>query len=333
MEPVLIINDLAIGYGDKIVVNDFNLSVRPGEFISLLGPSGCGKTTVLRTIAGFQPALGGRILLEGRDITALPPERRDVGIVFQNYALFPTMTAYENIAFGMRVARRPKAEIDARVRQIAETSGIAAHLDKRPAEMSGGQQQRVAIARALVMGSRVLLFDEPLSNLDARVRITMRREIKRMQADFGFTAIFVTHDQDEALSMSDRIVVLNGGRIEQLADGQTLYAEPASAFICEFIGNANELPPALAERLTGHRHGRVFVRHEDVILSEPRADDPAPAEVTHVEFLGGYSRIECDMPGGRLAAVRHGGAVPQVGDRVSVSLRDSGVHVFAGDDA
>jgi len=322
---VLEIDGLDLGYDGKIVVPGFTLSVAEGEFVSLLGPSGCGKTTILRALAGFLPAMSGSIRLMGRDITRLPPEARDIGIVFQNYALFPTMSAFENIAFGLRVARRPRAEIEVKVRAIAETSGIAAHLDKTPASLSGGQQQRVAIARALVMGSRVLLFDEPLSNLDAKVRLTMRAEIKRLQRELGFTAIFVTHDQEEALSMSDRIVVLNGGATEQIGRPRDLYAHPATPFIATFIGASNELPPALAEQMADAPRGRCFVRHEDVILGS----EGVPATVEHVEFLGPISRIDCRVGDALLSSVVPGGVFPEIGSETRLCLRPGAVHVFA----
>ncbi|AIC29931.1 ABC transporter ATP-binding protein (plasmid) [Rhizobium etli bv. mimosae str. IE4771] len=327
VDSVLSLQSLTVGFPGTTVVHDLNLEVADGAFVSLLGPSGCGKSTVLRTIAGLMPALGGRIVLEGRDLTSLPPERRNIGIVFQNYALFPTMTAFENIAFALRVAKKPKAEIERRVQDVAAMAGIADQLDKKPASMSGGQQQRVAIARSLVTGSRVLLFDEPLSNLDAKVRASMRQEIKRLQKELGFTAIFVTHDQEDALTMSDVIVVLNQGRIEQIGDGRTLYRKPATSFICEFIGLSNELSPPLAARLLGRPiQGRSFVRHEDVELG---ASEGIPARVKHVEFLGAYSRIDLCVEGHALSAMLIGDGLPEPGTIVSLAIRPSAAHVFA----
>ncbi|MDK1389935.1 ABC transporter ATP-binding protein [Sinorhizobium sp. 7-81] len=326
-DRVLSLQNLDVGYPGMTVVHNLNLEVAGGTFVSLLGPSGSGKSTVLRTIAGFLPALGGRIALEGHDITTLPPERRNVGIVFQNYALFPTMTAFENIGFALRVAKKSNAEVEKRVREVATMAGISDQLDKRPANMSGGQQQRVAIARALVTGSRVLLFDEPLSNLDAKVRALMRQEIKRLQTELGFTAIFVTHDQEDALTMSDVIVVLNHGRIEQIGDGRTLYRKPATPFICEFIGVSNALAPSLASRLLGGDiNGRSFVRLEDVLLGVP---DGLPARVNHVEFLGAYSRIDLAVDGHAVSAMLIGEELPEPGSTVSLAVRPGAAHIFA----
>jgi putative spermidine/putrescine transport system ATP-binding protein len=325
-DPVLSIVDLNLCYDEKTVVRDFNLSVAQGAFISLLGPSGCGKTTILRAIAGFLQAKSGRILLDGKDITTLPPERRNIGIVFQNYALFPTMTAFENIAFGLRVAGLSETEIKSKVGQIAEISGIAQHLGKKPANLSGGQQQRVAIARALITGSRVLLFDEPLSNLDAQVRLTMRHEIKRLQKSMGFTAIFVTHDQEEALSLSDTIVVLNSGKTEQIGTARDLYDRPATPFVAGFIGAVNELSPSIAARLVGIETGRCFVKHEHLLL----ADRGVAARVEHVEFLGPLTRLDFSLDGYALSSLRFGGEVPSVGDEVQLAVREGSAHVFGG---
>ncbi|MCA1371062.1 ABC transporter ATP-binding protein [Bradyrhizobium sp. BRP14] len=325
-DSVLSLKNLNVGFPGMTVVRDLNLDVADGAFVSLLGPSGSGKSTVLRTIAGLLPALGGRIVLGGLEITALPPERRDVGIVFQNYALFPTMTAFENIAFALRVAKNRQEEIARRVHEVAAMAAITDQLDKKPASMSGGQQQRVAIARALVTGSRVLLFDEPLSNLDAKVRTSMRKEIKRLQSELGFTAIFVTHDQEDALTMSDVIVVLNHGRIEQIGDGRTLYRKPATPFICEFIGISNELAPPLAARLLGRDvKGRSFVRHEDVVLG---AAAGIPARVNHVEFLGAYSRVDLEVEGHALSAMLIGDQFPELGSTVSLGIRPGAAHTF-----
>lgn len=339
-DTVLSIDELTVGYGNTSVVRNFNLSVSSGEFVSLLGPSGCGKTTILRTIAGFIPSSSGTITLQGQNVTKKPPEQRDVGIVFQNYALFPTMTIFENIAFGLRVLKLPSAEINKKVNDIAEVSGITEHLQKKPAALSGGQQQRAAIARVLVMKSSVLLFDEPLSNLDANIRVAMRREIKRLQSEFGFTAIFVTHDQEEALAMSDRIAVLNNGAVEQIGTGPELYRSPASPFMCEFIGSSNKLSSALAKRLLGKNiSGDCYVRYEDLLLHAPRKAPKATAKqatkmvdgiVENIEFLGHYSRIDCSIGNERVSSISYDVVLSSVGKPVGISIRDGAGHVFGG---
>ncbi|ANP90270.1 spermidine/putrescine ABC transporter ATP-binding protein (plasmid) [Rhizobium leguminosarum] len=326
--PILIVDKLHIGYGDKVVIRDLSLDIHEGEFVALLGPSGSGKSSILRALAGFHSVMSGRIVLEGKNITNAPPERRNVGMVFQNYALFPTMTAFENIAFALRVAKMPQSEIGRRVAQIAETSGITEQLHKKPATMSGGQQQRVAIARALVAGSKVLLFDEPLSNLDAKVRVTMRREIKRLQQEFGFTAVFVTHDQEDALTMSDTIVVLANGGVEQIGSGRTLYREPATPFICEFIGTSNELPAPLGAQILGRDvRGRVFVRYEDVLVGKA-VQAGLPATVRHVEFLGAHSRVDLDAAGHLVSAASMGHELPEIGETVFWTIRPGSAHIF-----
>lgn len=330
-QVVLSIKNLDIAYGPIKVVHDFNLDVRAGEFVSLLGPSGCGKTTILRTIAGFIGAAAGSITLDGEDITKLPAEQRDVGIVFQNYALFPTMTAFENIAFSLRVEKRPQAEIEQRVTEIARASGIEEHLNKKPSEMSGGQQQRVAIARALITGTKVLLFDEPLSNLDAKVRVAMRQEIKRLQAHFGFTAFFVTHDQDEALAMSDRIVVLKAGDTMQIGDGRALYSTPANDFVCQFIGDANALPSKAASKLAGKKVSEmIYVRPEDITITGAKGKS-ANADVSHIEYLGALVRVECVLEGSPVLVSMFSKECPdnlKAGDKVKLTVADGAWHTF-----
>ncbi|MBB4293076.1 ABC-type Fe3+/spermidine/putrescine transport system ATPase subunit [Rhizobium leguminosarum] len=223
------------------VLDDITIDVASGEFLTLLGPSGCGKTTLLKAIAGFHPLTSGRFLIDGKDVTALPPESRNTAMCFQSYALFPHMTVAENILFGPRQSGAGKAECHARLDAALQQVDLVAHATKLPSALSGGQQQRVALARAMAMRPGVILFDEPLSNLDAKLREQVRFEIRALQAKHGFTAIYVTHDQAEALAMSDRIVVLNGGRIEQIDTPAAIYDRPASRFVADFIGAANIL--------------------------------------------------------------------------------------------
>jgi iron(III) transport system ATP-binding protein len=229
------------GSGTVTAVDSVSLDVEPGEFITLLGPSGCGKTTTLRMVAGFEESSSGSILLDGKAIDDMPAQRRPMAMVFQSYALFPHMTVAENIAYGMRLQRRTRDDIATSMRMAVTSMNLVGLEDRSPHELSGGQQQRVALARALVVQPKVLLFDEPLSNLDAKLRDAMRAEIRRIQKMFGITSIYVTHDQDEAMSMSDRIVVMNKGRVEQAATPGEIYARPASVFVADFIGRANFL--------------------------------------------------------------------------------------------
>jgi putative spermidine/putrescine transport system ATP-binding protein len=227
-------------FGPNVAVEEFSLAVRQGEFISFLGPSGCGKTTTLQMIAGFLDPSHGAIRLEGRDLLVVHPARRGLGIVFQSYALFPHMTAAENVSFGLEMRRISRAEREERVRAALAMVGLAGYEERHPRRMSGGQQQRVALARALVIRPSVLLLDEPLSNLDARMREDMQIELRQIQRNLGTTTILVTHDQIEAMSLSDRIVVMSKGRIEQIGTPQDVYEQPASAFVAQFLGKTNE---------------------------------------------------------------------------------------------
>ena len=291
------LENVSICYGPTEVVRPMSLKIETGEFFSLLGPSGCGKTTILRAIAGFVQVASGKITIGGKDVTDIPAEKRSVGMVFQNYALFPHMTVTDNVAFGLRVARKSGKEISRAVDAALETTGIKQHRNKKPAELSGGQQQRVAVARSLVMGTQVLLFDEPLSNLDAKVREDMRHEIKRLQRDLGFTAVFVTHDQEEALSMSDRLLVINAGRAEQVGTARELYDSPVNPFVCQFVGAANEIGRNVARALgldAGERH---FIRPEHVTLSEAEDTECIHATVTDVDYLGSMTRLFVNVRG------------------------------------
>jgi putative spermidine/putrescine transport system ATP-binding protein len=225
--------------GGRTIVDDLRLDVQAGELTCLLGPSGCGKTTTLRMIGGFIQPDQGRILISGRDVTALSPDKRPTAMVFQNYALWPHMTVYKNVAFGLRLRKLPKNEVRERVERVLELVGLTHHVQSYPARISGGEQQRVALARALVLEPKVLLLDEPLSNLDAKLRVRVREDIREIQQRIGITTVFVTHDQDEALSISDRIAVMSGGKVEQYDDARGLYREPATTFVAGFVGAMN----------------------------------------------------------------------------------------------
>jgi putative spermidine/putrescine transport system ATP-binding protein len=241
----LVLDGLTKRFGDQVAVDALSLEVGEGEFVALLGPSGCGKTTTLQMIAGFVEPSAGAIRLEGRDLLAVKPSRRGLGIVFQSYALFPHMTAAENVAFGLEMQGVDRAERARRVREALELVGLGAFADRAPRRMSGGQQQRVALARALVIRPRILLLDEPLSNLDAKLREEMQIELRQIQRSVGTTTILVTHDQGEAMALSDRIVVMNKGRVEQIGRPHEAYEHPASAFVAGFLGKTNLVPARL----------------------------------------------------------------------------------------
>lgn len=233
------LTDLTLSYGQTIAVPKLNLDIREGELIALLGPSGCGKTTTMRAIAGLMTPSGGQIMIDGVDVTRTPANKRGIGLVFQSYALFPHLSAFENVAFGLRLKKLPDAQIRAKTEAGMATVGLTGFETRKPGEMSGGQQQRLALARSLVMQPKVLLLDEPLSNLDARLRLEMRNELQRVQKDTGITMVFVTHDQSEALALADRVVLMKDGKIEQLGTPADLYAEPTSAFAADFMGFEN----------------------------------------------------------------------------------------------
>lgn len=292
------LKDIVIKYGNFTAVHDLNIQIKEGEFFTFLGPSGCGKTTTLRAIAGFEKPSSGTITAFGKDLSGLLPEERGLGFVFQNYALFPSMNVYENIAFGLKAHKVPKKEIPARVQEIAEKTGITEHLHKKINELSGGQQQRIAIARALVVKPKILLMDEPLSNLDAKLRISTREEIRRLQRSLGITTIYVTHDQEEAMAISDRIAVFNVGHLEQVGTPKEIYNRPANAAVAKFIGDINILngamDQALRTQLKCADDEKLFIRPHKITISKEEAHDGAvsfPATIDSFEFLGAYTKI------------------------------------------
>lgn len=340
--PVSVTVDrISLSYGDHAVLRDVSLQVQPGEFFAFLGPSGCGKTTLLRLIAGFAQARGGRILIGERDVTGLRPWQRDVGLVFQNYALWPHMTVAENVAFGLEERRLPSAEIKKRVGEMLELVGLNALGDRRPSQLSGGQQQRVALARTLAVRPRVLLLDEPLSNLDAKMRVQVRRELRDLQRSLGITAIFVTHDQEEANTVCDRIAVMNAGVVQQVATPMDLFAHPANLFVANFLGTAN-MPEGRVDgavyRMAGGQtlpvpdgtraDARLVLRPQDILLV---AGDAAPAagsvrlsgRVTDREFLGNTMRYSVATEAGDLQVdvlIMVTAAVRAIGDTVVLEL-------------
>ena len=263
-------------FGDVAAVLDFNLTAERGEFVSFLGPSGCGKTTTLRMIAGFEKPTAGTITIDGTDITYRSPNQRNVGMVFQSYALFPNMTVAGNIGFGLKVRKRAKADIDRRVGELLELIHLEGRGNRYPYQLSGGQQQRVALARALAIEPQVLLLDEPLSALDAKIRIILRKEIRAIQRQLGITTVYVTHDQEEALSLSDRVVVMSDGRIEQIGTPFEIYNYPATAFVASFVGTLN----LVAAGVIDAGAGRLLVAGHEVRTSKAITEDATGGAVT-----------------------------------------------------
>ena len=292
------LNDIVVKFGDFTALHSINVHVKEGEFFTFLGPSGCGKTTTLRTITGFIEPAEGSVVVKGRDITRVPIEDRNIGIVFQSYALFPTMTVYDNIAFGLRVKKAKKDEIDRKVREIARKVDLSdEQLKKAVSQLSGGQQQRVAIARALVTGPAIICMDEPLSNLDAKLRVQLRNELKRMQKEFGITTIYVTHDQEEALTLSDRIAVFNKGYIEQIGTPNEVYNHSSTEFVCNFIGDINALSPALSGKLGADPAMHNYIRLEriHVNVAPKEGDVVLEGTVTSREYYGLYIKYTIDL--------------------------------------
>ena len=316
-------------WGDSVAVDDLSISAPAGSFTVLLGPSGCGKSTTLRIIAGLETADRGRVLIGGRAVTDLPSAGRDLSMVFQSYALFPHLSVAENIIFGLRVRRVPRGERDERLRKAAKLLGLSGLLDRKPSQLSGGQQQRVALGRAIIAGKPVCLMDEPLSNLDAKLRHEMRVEIRGLQRQLGFTMVYVTHDQVEAITMADQVVLLNEGRVEQAADPRGIYSRPASPFAARFIGTPPmNLLPGSAFALGGvHADCSIGLRPEALRLDP---DGPLRARVRAVEYLGADVLVDCGI-GGEILQLRAEGTRDLSADgdiRLSFSLRD--LHVFDG---
>ena len=297
------LNDIVVRFGDFTALHNINVHVKEGEFFTFLGPSGCGKTTTLRTITGFIEPVSGTVVVKGQDITHVPIEERNIGIVFQSYALFPTMTVYDNIAFGLKIKKLKKAEIDQKVRDIAKKVDLSdEQLQKAVSQLSGGQQQRVAIARALVTGPAIICMDEPLSNLDAKLRVQLRNELKKMQKDFGITTIYVTHDQEEALTLSDRIAVFNKGYIEQIGTPNEVYNFSKTEFVCNFIGDINRLSDDVVQKVIANGTDVDAGKHNYVRLERLHVNvDVLPGQlaldgvVTMREYYGLYIKYYIDL--------------------------------------
>ncbi len=335
----VVLDGLVRHFGSTKALDGFSLDIAPGEFVALLGPSGCGKTTALRVLAGFEHVDAGRVIVDGAEVSSVAAQRRDMGMVFQSYSLFPNMSARDNVAFGLQLRHQRASQRRARAGELLELVGLSVHAGKYPHQLSGGQQQRVALARALAIEPRVLLLDEPLSALDAKVRAELRDQIRSLQQRLAITTVFVTHDQEEALSMADRVCVMSHGRAEQVATPSALYAQPSTAFVAEFVGVSSRVQVTRARdgvELFGRTvriRGDVasipggaldaLLRPEDV---EVRNAPDGPGFVTHISFLGATTRLEIGIGGATVKAdVRSSDADAfELGTRVvvSVSARD-----------
>ena len=333
------LKDIGVRFGDFQALKDINIHVKEGEFFTFLGPSGCGKTTTLRTVTGFIDPVEGTVVVKGQDITDVPVEKRNIGMVFQNYALFPTMTVYENIAFGLRVKKMEKNEIDKLVREMAAKVDLTeTQLMRKVAELSGGQQQRVAIARALVTKPAIMCLDEPLSNLDAKLRVQLRNELKELQAKFGITTIYVTHDQEEALTLSDQIAVFNKGVIEQIGTPYEIYNNSATEFVCNFIGDINKLEGKTITEIANQTGKKLdpakatYIRLERIHVNEDRHEGSAqiPAKVMGREYYGLYIKYMLDVCGQTIKCIEKndGNKYFEVGQTVTVAISPDDLMIY-----
>ena len=352
--PAVALEGVAKRFGGVAALRGVSLTVAEGEFVCFLGPSGCGKTTLLRIIAGLERQNAGQVMMAGRDVSGLPPSLRNYGIVFQSYALFPNLTVARNVGYGLETRRRPRAEIDRRVDELLTLVGLSAHKAKYPAQLSGGEQQRIALARALAPSPALLLLDEPLSALDARVRQSLRHEIRALQRRLGVTTIMVTHDQEEALAMADRIVVMNHGVVEQVGTPMEVYTRPRSPFVARFVGQMNFLEATAGDRAGWARLGTVEMRHDatealvagtrltlairpEEILVGPAAEGRENRLVTRiraVQFLGPFTRLSLTLPDGApalecdVAATAFAALGAAEGSELALALRADALRVF-----
>ena len=302
---MLKLENVTVKYNNFIALNSINLQIKEGEIFTLLGPSGCGKTTLLRAIAGYEKILNGKLIISNKDMTKVEPDARSIGIIFQNYALFPTMNVYKNIAFGLKMKNMNKNIIDEKVKEIAAKIGITQCLEKMTYELSGGEQQRVAIARMLILNPKILLLDEPFSNLDKLLRIELIAEIKKLNKELGVTILYVTHDQEEALTISDRIALINRGKIEQIDTPENLYNYPETTFVATFLGGINSLSKEIMEKINQqcnkkyNLNNKHFIRNEYInIIKNPKEKIVEPCFnvlITDIEFRGIYSKFKFEL--------------------------------------
>jgi len=339
------LSDIVVKFGDFEALHNINVHVKEGEFFTFLGPSGCGKTTTLRTITGFIEPASGTVSMQGKDITHVPIEKRNIGIVFQSYALFPTMTVHDNIAFGLKIKKMKKDDIELKVKEIARKVDLTdEQLAKAVSQLSGGQQQRVAIARALVTEPAIICMDEPLSNLDAKLRVNLRNELKKMQREFGITTIYVTHDQEEALTLSDRIAVFNKGYIEQIGTPNEVYNHSATEFVANFIGDINKLQEEIAglmhlsaDMVHYIRLERILVRAADGKTTENDCLDQDKAAIIHgiiesQEYYGLFIKYTIRAAGQTLKVVEKNDGINiyEPGDAVMLRIDPSDIMSYSG---
>lgn len=325
--------NIQIKYGDFTAIDNLNLTVGDGEFFTFLGPSSCGKTTTLRALVGFLTPSAGQILVDGKDFVNVPVEKRGIGMVFQSYALFPTMTVYENLAFGLKVKKMSASDIDRKVREVAKTIAIKDdQLVRNVSELSGGQQQRVALARAIVLEPKILCLDEPLSNLDAKLRISLRSELKRLQKNLGITTLYVTHDQEEALMLSDKIAVFNNGFVEQVGTPQEIYNHSKTEFVCDFIGDINKLGKSVVSQLNregasldGEKH--AYIRLELIHFNPEPGCLKLTGEVMDFDYNGLTTKYRVNTCGEmiRVIKVNDGRPIYQTGEQIDMYLNPADI--------
>ena len=325
--------NIQIKYGNFTAIDNLNLTVGDGEFFTFLGPSGCGKTTTLRALVGFLTPSAGQILVDGTDFVKVPVEKRGIGMVFQSYALFPTMTVYENLAFGLKVKKMSAAEIDKKVRDVAKIIAIKdEQLVRNVSELSGGQQQRVALARAIVLEPKILCLDEPLSNLDAKLRISLRGELKRLQKNLGITTLYVTHDQEEALMLSDKIAVFNNGFVEQVGTPQEIYNHSKTEFVCDFIGDINRLEKPIIRALNGegaslNEEKHAYIRLELIHFNPEPGCLKLTGEVMDYDYNGLTIKYRVNTCGEviRVIKVNDGRPIYQTGEKIDMYLNPADI--------